>query len=170
MYKKTELRTKAKSIRNKLDIKNLSSKLCEKLKNTKEFLNAQNIMIFYPLKNEINLLELLEIPNKKFYLPKMKGLTLNACPYKLGDKLITQNFGIKEPITTPVSPKILDLVIVPALMIDKNNNRLGYGKGYYDRFITKTNAKTIVCIPNELLIDEIPTESHDKKIDIVIIV
>lgn len=169
MQKKTDLRIKAKSIRKELDIKDISHKLCEIVKNTEEFKNAKNVMIFYPLKDEINLLELLT-EDKNFYLPKMNGLKLNVCPYKKGDKLEIKTFGVKEPKTAPVSAKILDLIIVPALMVDKNNYRLGYGKGFYDRLITHTNAKTIVCLPKELSIDELPTEPHDKKVDIVILV
>lgn len=168
MQKKTDLRAKAKSIRKELDIKNISHVLCEKVKNSEEFRNAKHVMIFYPLKDEINLLELLN-EDKKFYLPKMNGLTLNVCPYKKGDKLEIKAFGIKEPRTSPVSAKILDLIIVPALMVDKNNYRLGYGKGFYDRLITHTKAKTIVCLPKELLIEELPIEPHDKKVDIVIV-
>ncbi len=168
MQKKTDLRAKAKSIRKELDIKNISHVICEKIKNSEEFHSAKHIMIFYPLKDEINLLELLN-EDKKFYLPKMNGLTLNVCPYKKGDKLEIKAFGIKEPRTSPVSAKILDLIIVPALMVDKNNYRLGYGKGFYDRLITHTKAKTIVCIPKELLIEELPIEPHDKKVDIVIV-
>lgn len=168
MQKKTDLRAKAKSIRKELDIKNISHVLCEKVKNSEEFHNAKHVMIFYPLKDEINLLELLN-EDKKFYLPKMNGLTLNVCPYKKGDKLEIKAFGVKEPRTSPVSAKILDLIIVPALMVDKNNYRLGYGKGFYDRLITHTKAKTIVCLPKELLIEELPIEPHDKKVDIVIV-
>lgn len=168
MQKKTDLRAKAKSIRKELDIKNISHVICEKIKNSEEFHSAKHVMIFYPLKDEINLLELLN-EDKKFYLPKMNGLTLNVCPYQKGDKLEIKAFGVKEPRTSPVSAKILDLIIVPALMVDKNNYRLGYGKGFYDRLITHTKAKTIVCIPKELLIEELPIEPHDKKVDIVIV-
>ena len=126
-------------------------------------------MIFYPLKDEIDLLELLD-EEKNFFLPRMTGLNLNVCPYKKGDKLEVKQFGVKEPKTHPVAPKLIDLIIVPALMIDSKNYRLGYGKGFYDRLITKTNAKTVVGLPKELFIEELPTEAHDKAVDIVITV
>ncbi len=168
MQKKTDLRIKAKTIRKGLDIKNISHILCEKIRNSEEFKTAKNVMIFYPLKDEIDLLELLT-EDKNFYLPRMNGLSLNVCPYKKGDKLEVKAFGVKEPRTAAVSAKILDLILVPALMADKNNYRLGYGKGFYDRLITHTDAKTIVCLPKELIVEEIPTEPHDKKVDIVIV-
>lgn len=169
MQKKTELRKTAKELRKNLDIKAISHKICEKIRALEEFKNAQNVMIFYPLKDEIDLLELL-YEGKNFFLPRMTGLNLNVCPYKKGDKLEVKQFGVKEPKTHPVAPKLIDLIIVPALMIDSKNYRLGYGKGFYDRLITKTNAKTVVGLPKELFIEELPTEAHDKAVDIVITV
>lgn len=169
MQKKTELRKTAKELRKNLNIKVISHKICEKIRALEEFKNAQNVMIFYPLKDEINLLELLD-EGKNFFLPRMTGLNLNVCPYKKGDKLEVKQFGVKEPKTHPVAPKLIDLIIVPALMVDSKNYRLGYGKGFYDRLITKTNAKTVVGLPKELFIEELPTEAHDKAVDIVITV
>lgn len=169
MQKKTELRKTAKELRQNLDIKAISHKICEKIRALEEFKNAQNVMIFYPLKDEIDLLELLD-EEKNFFLPRMTGLNLNVCPYKKGDKLEVKQFGVKEPKTHPVAPKLMDLMIVPALMVDSKNYRLGYGKGFYDRLITKTNAKTVVGLPKELFIEELPTEAHDKAVDIVITV
>lgn len=169
MQKKTELRKTAKELRKTLDIKAISHKICEEIRALEEFKNAQNVMIFYPLKDEIDLLELLD-EEKNFFLPRMTGLNLNVCPYKKGDKLEVKQFGVKEPKTHPVAPKSIDLMIVPALMIDSKNYRLGYGKGFYDRLITKTNAKTVVCLPKELFIKELPIEAHDKAVDIVITV
>ncbi len=169
MLKKTELRKNAKAIRKELDIKQISHLVCDEIRALEEFKNAQNVMIFYPLKYEMDLLELLA-EDKNFFLPRMTGLNLNVCPYKKGDKLEIKKNGVKEPKTHPVTPKSIDLIIVPALMVDANNYRLGYGKGFYDRLITKTNAKTVVALPKELLIEELPVEPHDKRVDIVITV
>ena len=60
MHKKTDLRTKAKTIRKGLDIKNISHSLCERVRDIEEFKTAKNVMIFYPLKDEIDFLELLD--------------------------------------------------------------------------------------------------------------
>ena len=165
---KIELRKWAKDIRKELDIDNLSRIFTEQVRNNEIFKNSQNVMLFYPLQFEINLLDLIS-ENKKFFLPRTNGLNIDVCPYKKGDKLNVGSFGVKEPKTHPVSAKILDLVIVPALLVDKQNYRLGYGKGYYDRLLTHTNAKTLVCIAKELIVEKLPVEKHDKKIDIVLV-
>lgn len=167
MTNKTELRIIAKSIRKGLDIKNVSQKLCEKIANLEEYKKAKNVMIFYPLENEIDLIPLIN-SEKNFHLPRINGDDLEICPYKFGDELKLSRFKTKEPLTNAVSPKILDIIILPALMVDKNNYRLGYGKGYYDRLLKKTNAITIVPIAKELITDTLPIEPHDKKADIVL--
>lgn len=167
MTNKTELRIIAKSIRKGLDIKNISKKLCEKIANLEEYKKAKNVMIFYPLENEIDLIPLIN-SEKNFYLPRINGDDLEICPYKLGNELKLSRFKTKEPLTNAVSPKILDIIILPALKVDKNNYRLGYGKGYYDRLLEKTNAITIIPIAKELITDTLPIESHDKKADIVL--
>lgn len=167
MCKKISLRLKAKEIRNSLDINNISNILAKKIRNLDIYKQSQNIMLFYPLKQEINLLELLS-DNKTFFLPRMKGQTLECCPYKKGDNLKTVKFNIMEPETKCVECPNLDLIIVPALAIDEKGNRLGYGGGFYDRFLSKVNSKTLVCLPKELVFENIPNEKFDIKIDYII--
>lgn len=169
MLNKTDLRTKAKNIRKWLDIQKISQKACEKISNLEVYKTSKNILLFYPLEHEINTLSLIS-DEKNFYLPRIKENDLEICPYKIGDDLHLSKFKTKEPLTESVSPNILDLIIVPALMVDKNNYRLGYGKGFYDRLISQTQATTVLPIAKELFVENLPTEPHDKKIDIVILV
>lgn len=168
MDKKTHFRTIAKTTRKELDIKTISHKLCELLRGHEEYVKARNIMIFYPLKYEINVLELLN-DNKNFYLPKVSGEDLKVCPYT--DELTISEFNVKEPCSEPVSADILDLIIVPALMTDKENYRLGYGGGFYDRFIAKyPKITTITLLPKELYVEKLPHDDFDIPIDFVITV
>ena len=165
---KQALRKWAKEEREKLDIVKISSELVQKLKDTKEYRQSKNIMIFYPKENEINLLELLKDKSKKFYLPKIDGDNLLCCPYKLGDALSDSSFKTKEPKTESVENTLLNLVIVPALAVDKNGYRLGYGGGYYDRFLLGLNCVKIVCIPENFIVKTVYPERHDIKIDKII--
>ena len=76
---------------------------------------------------------------------------------------------IEEPITAPVSLAEIDLVFTPALAADNNKNRIGYGKGFYDRLISKkTKTVFIITIPDELVLESIPTDSFDKTCDEII--
>ncbi len=167
MDNKTDFRTKAKKIRKTLDINEISKNLQEKIRLSETYKIAKNVLIFYPLEYEINLLPLIS-DNKNFYLPRISGDNLEICSYKPDDELTTSIFKTKEPKTPAENAEILDLIILPALATDKNNYRLGYGKGYFDRLLAKTNATTILPIPKELVFEKIPTESHDIPVDIVI--
>lgn len=168
---KTDLRKKAKEIRKSLDMKTLSEKIVANILAFEPYKKAQHIMLFYPLEHEVDLRNLLNDSSKNFYLPKMNDEHLHVCPYKLGDDLIASRFNTLEPTTRLIEDtSILDIIFVPALLIDKNKNRLGYGGGFYDRFLSKQSPKTmkIVAIPVDLLFDEIPLEAFDIKIDVTI--
>ncbi|MBE7710932.1 MAG: 5-formyltetrahydrofolate cyclo-ligase [Cyanobacteria bacterium SIG31] len=164
---KKQLRSWAKEIRKNLDMQTISKELVLKLRNSEEYILAKNIMLFYPKQGEVDLLEILEDKSKSFYLPKINGENLLCCSYKRGDELCESCFKTKEPLTDSISDKILDLVIVPALAVDRNGYRLGYGGGYYDRFLQNISAMTLVCIPENLIVDTIYPDEHDvciKKI------
>lgn len=162
---KKELREKYKDF----DKSVYSSKIIAKLKQSKIYQKAKNIMIFYPLKNEVNLLSLLEDKEKSFYLPKIDGKNLLCCSFSKGDELCESCFHTLEPKTEPCSKELIDLVIVPALVCDKNGYRIGYGGGFYDRFLEDFCGAKIICIPSKLVIDDVYPESYDIKADEIII-
>ena len=180
MTDKIELRKKAINIRKNLPMKEISAQLTALVKQNELYKNAKNIMLFYQTKYEVDLRELFN-DDKNFYLPKVDGENLLVCPccirhseqskespYDLDLK--KSSLGIYEPCSEPLSAEVLDLVIVPALMCDKNGYRLGYGGGFYDRFIAKygQNFKTMCVIPNELYVENLPVDKFDKKIDFII--
>lgn len=165
MQNKTELRTKFKELRKTFDVRTKSEIILEKIKLSEVFTNAKNVMIFYPTKYEVDLLDLRN-ENKNIYFPKVDGDNLLVCPDN--NDFIKSDFNIQEPTSEPIDPNILDLVIVPALAVDKNHYRLGYGGGYYDRFLAKySKIKTLTPIFKEFIIDELPKNSYDIKIDYI---
>ena len=168
MDSKTDLRIKAKSIIKNLDIDTLSLSAVSKIRENYVYKQSQNVLLFYPLKYEINLLDLLN-DDKNFYLPKVDGDKLVICPFKKGDKLEKSHFNIEEPCSNPCSPLILDLIILPALMADAAGYRLGYGGGFYDKFLAENSSvPAILPIAKELYVKELPHENFDIKADIVI--
>lgn len=161
---KQELRKWAKQKRSEINC----NCLCKKLQQTEEYKQAKNIMIFYPLKDEVNLLALLEDKTKNFYLPKVDGEKLLCCPFNEGDKLSDSCFKTREPLTEPCDKNLIDLIVVPALCCDKQNYRLGYGGGFYDRFLQDYKGKTAVCLPEELIVETVYPEPHDVPVDLII--
>lgn len=168
MDSKSDLRKKAKCIRKSLSIAEKSKIAIEKIRGNTLYIPAKNVLIYYPLRYELNLLALLD-DEKNFYLPRVCGENLQICPFKKGDKLVTSSFNICEPCSNFINPRNLDLVVVPALMADKFGFRLGYGGGFYDRFLVENSTvKTILPIAKELIVEELPHEEFDIKIDEII--
>ena len=165
---KTNLRQWAKKERKIFDIKQISKSLVKKIESTDIYKTSKNIMIYYPLEFEINLLELLDDETKNFYLPKINGENMECCPYNKDCNLTKSCFNTQEPCTKPCDKNILDLIIVPALACDKNNYRLGYGGGFYDRFLKDLNTYTIACVPKQLIVENIFPEKHDIPINLII--
>ena len=136
------------------------------------FEQAQNVMLFWPLPDEINTIPLIEhayAVGKNIFLPVVVGDDLvikryNPMAMKPGA------FGILEPQGDPVSPVQLDLIIVPGVAFDAAGNRMGRGKGFYDRLLAGTSATTIgVCYAEQYYLS-IPTEPHDVPLNDVITV
>lgn len=167
---KNSLRKNAKEIRKNLFSKNANSIANSMVQQSSLYKNSKNILIFYPLKYEFNFLELLN-DDKNFFLPKVCGEKLQICPYKKEDILIKSDLNICEPCTNSINPNQINLAIVPALMADKNGFRLGYGGGFYDRFLSENpNIKTITVVFKELFVESLPHEEFDVKIDEIILV
>ena len=165
---KSDYRLLAKNIRKSLNIKALSVVATNKIRNLKEYKSAEHVMIYYPLDGELDFRGLLK-DNKKFYLPKVSENKLLACPYC--DKFVKSELNIFEPCSEPVSQNVLDFIVVPALMADKDNYRLGYGGGFYDKFLPYCqNAYTVCVIEKSLFIDSLPTEDFDVKLNKVIVI
>lgn len=167
MENKTCLRIWAKSLRKTLDTDKISNAIVKKIRSLDIYRTAKNVMIFYPLQFEINLLPLLE-DSKNFYLPKVDGENLLVCPFKIGERLVKSEFNVSEPLSVPVSSDIPEVVFVPALAVDKNNFRLGYGGGFYDRFLESSKAYSIVPVSEKLVVEKLPVDEFDIPVDCVI--
>lgn len=172
MMLKTELRKTAVDIRNQLDNDLISSVIVSNILSWDVFKQAKSVMLFYPIKSEINLLSLLSIENKDFYFPKIieNGIVPVFFDKNLG--FFEGKYNISEPLG-PILQDFskLDLILLPALAASLSGYRLGYGKGFYDRFIKqvdKSNTATCVPISKTLLFDDLPVEEHDEKLDYLI--
>jgi 5-formyltetrahydrofolate cyclo-ligase len=129
---------------------------------------------YFPYNKEINIMNILEDLEKKKYsisLPKIKkNSEMNFFHWSLRDPLITNKFGIPEPI----SNKILypNILLVPLVAFDKNFNRLGYGGGFYDRYIKKIKkVKKVITIGlaySFQKVKKVPVNKYDIKLDYIL--
>lgn len=147
-----------------------SSAIVSKILNSSDFQNAKNIALYYPLLGEIDLRGLLNYPNKNFYLPRCIGMDMEFVLYQGEDFLIDGDFKIKVPLGNAINPEILDIIYIPALMANNKNFRLGYGKGYYDRFLSKfaLNSKKVIIVARELISSDFIESKFDYKCDGII--
>ena len=145
--------------------RNKSSIITQEILNSNEFKVSKNIALYYPIKNEIDITGILNVKYKNFYLPRCNNGSLEFVLYKGKDYLKVGLYGIFEPIGEAIKPEILDIIYVPALMANSNNYRLGYGKGYYDRFFETNiiNALTLIIVAREFISDDFVQDNHDYK-------
>lgn len=80
-------------------------------------------------------------------------------------------YGLREPVPNPkqvLLPHTIDLVLIPGIAFDRHGHRIGSGGGYYDRFLTRTDAVRIGLSYGFQIIDRVPAEPHDVKMDWII--
>lgn len=136
------------------------------------FKQAQNVMLFWPLPDEINTIPLVEHAHavgKNVFLPVVVGNDLVIKPYNPAT-MQPGAFGILEPQGESVSPAQLDLMVVPGVAFDIANNRMGRGKGFYDRLLANLSVPTVGVGYAEQLYLAIPTQAHDIPLHHVIVV
>ena len=129
---------------------------------------------YYPYNYEIDILQILEkFEQKKFTitLPKIKkNSQMNFFQWSTSDPLAINKFGIPEPISGMA--KYPDVLLVPLVAFDKNFNRIGYGGGFYDRYIKKIRKRkkvlTIGFAYSFQKIKKIPTNNYDISLDFII--
>lgn len=147
-----------------------SIEITQKILNSDEFKIAKNIALYLPIKHEIDITGLLNFKSKNFYLPRCNNNDLEFVKYNDINSLVLGKFNILEPIGDKIQPDILDIIYIPALMANSACFRLGYGKGYYDRFFKKYNlkAKKYIIVARELISDEFMQDEFDYKCDGII--
>ena len=177
---KSKYRTWAKSLRQTLDLKTISALIEAKVRNLSEYKSAMNVMSYLAKDIEISLNNLFEDNSKSWFLSTVGNIPephLQVVPYFAGrTKLIKNQFGILEPeisgdnVFDQVNKKIkLDIILIPGLCFDKSGNRIGFGKGFYDKFLKlNPNSLKIGCCPKECLVDELPADPWDIRVDIVL--
>ena len=173
--KKSEIRNKIIKLRKenyskdlRIDFRSII-KILKKRKQKKKIIGG-----YYPYNHEVNVVPLLEKFEKSNYiisLPKIgKNSSMNFFVWSTNDPLNINEYGIPEPITNRMI--FPDVLLVPLVAYDKNCNRVGYGGGFYDRYIKRTkkikNILTIGLAFSYQKVKKIPIEKNDIKIDFII--
>lgn len=177
--KKNKLRQTFLNVRKSLSAKEIdlmSKKITEQLTSQTCFLQARTIHLYVSMKDNCEVIthDLIRYSlnkGKRVVVPKMKSggrLTHHQITSVTG--LHFNKWGVSEPVNErPVKPNEISLVIVPMVAADFKKNRLGYGMGYYDRFLSETNACCVgLCFNCTLCWAPLPTDIFDQSMDTVI--
>lgn len=148
---------------------NASLKICNKIADL--FLTAQSFLIYCPTGSEVNIMPVFQRlidSGKDVYFPKVEGENLLAGIVSDIKELKTGYHGIYEP-ETACKANCIDVALVPGVAYDTGFFRLGYGKGFYDRFFATTAVKLKAGIAfEEQLVDTVFPEKHDVAVDMLI--
>jgi len=148
-----------------------SKKIAEKLKKIDVFKNADSIACYYSIGSEVSTQEIIQelLSNgKQVSLPRVVDDELYFHQITDIKNLEIGSFGIMEPKeNTPVTKKI-DVILVPTVAVSRDGTRLGYGHGYYDRFLANTKANTISLTYSKQILKSIPSSNEDVKMQWVV--
>lgn len=147
-----------------------SLKILERLEENDLFPDAKTILIYHALGDEVQTLPFIEKWHraKRIILPVVEGEYLLLREYA-PENMQTGSYSIQEPATgNNVHPSEIDLAVIPGVAFDRHCNRLGRGKGYYDRLLPQLNAPTIGIAFSFQICESVPTEPFDQPIDLVI--
>ncbi len=149
----------------------------ERLFQFPEFTAAKTVFFFASFRSEVDTFGMIRRAlegGKRVALPRVEGQNLGLYEIKSLDELTPGYMGIPEPSVLTEDRKIaindVDAVIIPGAAFDQTGNRIGYGCGFYDRLLSELQRPVPVIAPTyeEQVIDSVPAEDHDKKVDIII--
>jgi 5-formyltetrahydrofolate cyclo-ligase len=159
-------------MRNSLDAKEiarLSKRVQELVISSKEFKSAKVVGAYYAFGSEVRtdlILEKGKSLGKKVALPSVEGESLTFYELSSGKYLVKGRFGIMESL--PYGPvDRMDLLVIPGIAFDKQGYRLGYGKGYYDKFLAKKDVSSIGLAYSFQLLESLPKDKYDRRLDAV---
>ncbi len=169
------LREKYLNIRKNINKENkqkYDNDIFNKVINLQEYKESKLVLIYVSLKYEADTFNLINYSlntNKKVAVPKCKGDNIIFYEIKNLKDLEEGSFGILEPKTNKsITDFNNSICIIPGVAFDKQNNRIGYGKGFYDRFLKNYKGIKIGLTYKECICDKIDNDINDIKLDKVI--
>lgn len=170
LLRKEDFRKKALKMRENISIMEAierSSAIQKNLIKLPEFKKAKIVLSYIPIRNEV---AADNFAGKVIVLPGFNSKK-NLVALKHDGKLADGLYNTKQPPCEKkrvVKMGSIDIAIVPGVAFDKKGNRVGYGKGYYDRLLSKIDGKKIALAYGFQVFENLPAESHDIKVDYIV--
>jgi len=152
-------------------LKIASEKMQKKLKKIYAFKNAKKIGAYYPIQSEIftqDIIQELISDGKEVFLPKVIGEKMDFKKIKDFSSLEKGRFDIMEPKDDCPTDNNLDVILIPTVGISPDGVRLGYGHGFYDKFLAENNITAIALTLEKQIVKNIPKSDHDIIINWIV--
>ena len=154
------------------DFMKIASKQIQKnLKRIESYREAQTIACYYSIGSEVRTQDIMQeiiSDGKTLALPKIDNDMLVFYNVKKFDDLEEGEFGIMEPKQNCSVVTKFDILLVPAIAMTSKGQRLGYGKGFYDRFLAGKDLTTVALTYSRLIVKHIPKSNNDIQINWVV--
>ena len=157
-----------------------SREIWEHVKGDPKYQAARAVLVYMDYRSEVMTTglveELLADTSKKVFAPKVEGMHIRFYEIKSLDELKKGYQGIREPEENPekrftpdMAVRLEAVVLVPGAVFDRQRGRMGYGKGFYDRFLSDYREVYGIALSFSCQIaKEIPMEPHDRRPDIIV--
>lgn len=154
-------------------IEEKSRELTEKLLDTDLYRNTQTLYGYLPYNQEVRTVDLLRqaiLDGKRVAVPKVFGEEMRFIYIDDFSQVAKGYAGIPEPVADgPVAQDSAALVLMPGLAFDEKGNRMGYGGGFYDKFLASEPGHPTVALCYDFqMVARIPTQAHDIPVDLVL--
>lgn len=149
----------------------LSEKIFWRLKKIKQFSDAKSVGCYYSIGSEVQTNDLIKalLSEKKIVsLPQVFDDTMIFRRIEDVTKLEIGNFDIPEPKESCPIQETHDVILVPCIGLDNNGNRIGYGYGFYDKYLSKNESTKIALTYSKQIVKSIPNSEHDVKMDWIV--
>lgn len=152
----------------------LSRTVGERLFALPEVRAAGTVALFSSFGSELDTAPMIDqahVEGRRVVLPYLEGETMEVAEHRPGEKLVRSSYGAKEPASrVAVDPAEIDVVVAPGLAFDRSGRRLGYGRGYYDRWLRRVGDGAFlvgVCFSAQM-VARVPATSSDERMDVLV--
>jgi 5-formyltetrahydrofolate cyclo-ligase len=153
----------------KSEVATFSQSLLKQIRNLPAYQRATHVGIYAPIKNEPDLFALMG-DAKQFYLPKVIDDAMIYLPFDSIKNLVRSPLGILEPKGLVHTTATLDLIIIPGIAFDQKGNRIGFGKGFFDRYLQLHRPKLVIGVAYPFqMIKNVPVTVTDQNVDQILI-
>jgi 5-formyltetrahydrofolate cyclo-ligase len=151
-----------------------SARIAERLLGLPELAGARTVMAFASFGSEVDtgpILSGLADRGTRLALPRISDGKVVAVGYRPGDRLARAALGVPEPVDgEPIPDREIDVVVTPGVAFDPAGWRVGYGGGFYDRFLRRVRAHVPrIAVAFALqLVPEVPHGADDERVDLIV--